>query len=134
MSTEFAKIVGKVVIEACQFCQQPWPWPSILSSFPTCDSCAKKHSRALAQERDSLNRHLDAIAEALHPHKPKFTEERWTYLPDQLPEMVRALRQFVSIQNILIDQQRMADLMQSPAWEEYRAARDALDARIKENR
>ncbi len=101
-------------------------------------------------ERDSLKRHLDAIAEALLaptvcprsncPGKlicdaeycPLVRIRVPEYLPDQLPEMVRALRQFVSIQNILIDQQRMADLMQSPAWEEYREAREALDAQIKE--
>ncbi len=35
-------------------------------------------------------RHLDAIAEALHPHKPK--DGGWTYLPDQLAEMVTALK------------------------------------------
>ncbi len=39
---------------------------------------------------DTLSRHLDAIAEALHPHKPK--DGGWTYLPDQLPEMVAALK------------------------------------------
>ncbi len=49
-----------------------------------------------------------------------------------LETQMAALRRFVAVQNILIDQQRMADLMQSPAWEEYRATREALDAGIKE--
>ncbi len=46
---------------------------------------AEDRALRYAKERDTLKRHLDAIAEALGLDK--------TYLPDQLPEMVTALRQ-----------------------------------------
>jgi predicted RNase H-like nuclease (RuvC/YqgF family) len=44
----------------------------------------------LRRSRDDHKRYLDAIAEVLHPHKPK---DGWTYVPDQLAGMVRDLRQ-----------------------------------------
>lgn len=47
---------------------------------------------AAAEERARQHKvYLDAVAEALHPHKPK--DGGWTYLPDQLPGMVTELRE-----------------------------------------
>ncbi len=57
-----------------------------------CDRWKSAYAESYEQHQQS-KRHLDAIAEALHPGKPKFTEDRWTYQPDQLPEMVRALQE-----------------------------------------
>lgn len=50
-----------------------------------------------AVDKAELKRHLDAIAEALHLHKP--VGGGWTYLPDQLAGMVRELRERVKTQN-----------------------------------
>ncbi len=114
-------------------------WPGAERAKREQISALREEIARLTAERDTKKRHLDAIAEALHPHKPK--DGGWTYLPDQLAEMVtalkrknEALRKIIVILDSLISQQRMSDLMQSPSWDEYQAIRAEVDAAKEKKR
>lgn len=51
-----------------------------------------KTELAASQAREAeARKYLDAIAEALHPHKPK--DGGWTYIPDQLARMIEKMRE-----------------------------------------
>lgn len=54
-------------------------------------------ARKAETDRDTLRQHLDAVARALHPHWPE--GDRRTYVPEQLPNMVNALRERSPLQS-----------------------------------
>ncbi len=76
--------------EECPTCTQISALREVVARLTAAHDDATRLYNALELRCNTLKRHIDAIAEALHPHKPK--DGGWTYLPDQLAEMVTALK------------------------------------------